>query len=157
MAPILVGFIGSAAVHAAVLALLLKSPAEPPKTPPSPPMSAASARESSEAISVRLIPPAAPKSSSDETKLGAGSVKKTCTDVMKSYRGIGVTLTAPPWLVMEAPPQYPAYRAGIRPGDELIELYPAVDDNGYARYTVIRKNIPKVYRIKLEKICFEEQ
>jgi len=86
-------------------------------------------------------------SSNEETKF--------CNDKSIQYSGIGVTYSTSSWIIIEAPPSYPAYKAGIRKGDYFKNPGVQPDEDGYQDVYVERDNQELHFRIKEEKICYQ--
>jgi len=141
------GVIGTLVVHASVL-LLFISPSCTPKHPPS---AAAEQR-----VSVNLLPPPSPAAhlSAEGPNPGGGTPSDPCP-AEKQYEGIGILWMPGTRLIVKAPPGYPAYRAGIRVGDMLVnpdELYPR---GNILEIDVFRHTTRLTFKVKLEKICFD--
>lgn len=78
-----------------------------------------------------------------------------CKDKASTYQGIGVLYYGPVNAVYKAPEQYPAYRAGIRVGDQLLNPGEEVI-NGYVDVYIQRGYEKLRFHIKIGTICFEE-
>jgi C-terminal processing protease CtpA/Prc len=80
-----------------------------------------------------------------------GSEKKPCDN---KYEGIGIRYN---WaendrLVIDAPPEFPAYKAGIRVGDTFMGIKIA---DGIGTVRIISRGRDLTYKIKTTMICFE--
>lgn len=49
---------------------------------------------------------------------------RRCPADAKIYIGVGFTYNPTTWVVIEAPTFFPAYRAGLRPGDQIVTMLP---------------------------------
>lgn len=77
-----------------------------------------------------------------------------CKSENEKYYGIGILHVQ--MMVIQAPPEYPAYQAGIRVGDLITNLY---HENGidYLNVEVTRDNTALVFlRIKKVQVCFDK-
>jgi len=78
-----------------------------------------------------------------------------CEGKDKNYIGIGMMIQPGTRLVINVPEMYPAYRAGIRVNDVIVDPYgPVIDRAGYIEFGVERDNVISRVRIKAEKICY---
>ena len=81
-----------------------------------------------------------------------------CNGKSDTYVGAGIIIQPGSDLVTSAPPQYPAYKAGIRVGDKLIDPFGSdVMPDGYIDFTVLRNNELIKFHIKAEKICYKNK
>jgi hypothetical protein len=154
-----VGVIGTVLVHATVVLILLwssiiKSCGDgESSTPSQPPL-----------LEVRLIS----KSSDDisiQSTLGKDSRMgmdgnpdpRICNDKDASYIGIGIIYSIFTAVVLSAPSDYPAYKAGIRVDDILLDPHTPADKDGYVIYRILRGKDQLLFRVKQERICYEEE
>jgi len=72
--------------------------------------------------------------------------------VGKSYRGIGMQFNLRD-IVINAPQSYPAFQAGIRVGDIVIDPNIEPDGEGYETVNFIHSGKAHRLRIKTEWIC----
>jgi hypothetical protein len=56
-------------------------------------------------------------------------------------------------VVSDAPQSYPAYKAGIRPGDAVLNPYFQPDADGYDTVDIARHGRRHHWRIKTQWIC----
>ncbi len=77
-----------------------------------------------------------------------------CEGKDKNYVGIGMIAQPGSNRVIVVPEQYPAYKAGIRRGDVILDLYGPEIVNGYLTFTVNRGNDITRIKIHVEKICY---
>ncbi len=81
--------------------------------------------------------------------------EKICEGKDKNYVGIGMMIQPGTRRVINVPVMYPAYRAGIRPNDVIVDPYgPVIKDDGYIEFEVERDKVISRMRIKAEKICY---
>jgi hypothetical protein len=72
------------------------------------------------------------------------------------YEGIGILHSFGTEIVISAPAEYPAYRAGIRVGDTVMELYKI--PGAKAKYVKVHRSgvpDPLEFMIPMEEICFD--
>lgn len=96
---------------------------------------------------------------------GTGEVQETnnrypvdsrvCSNRDKNYLGIGMLYNVGSNLVTYVPTFYPAYLAGVRVGDFLLNPEEPIQD-GYINLRFIRGYIEHRLRIKTEMICFNQ-
>jgi hypothetical protein len=146
-----IGICFSILLHLCIFLFLFWKPTILPPPPPPP--------EKQKPVSVRLI------ARNDTTKENIPITKdgwklsrrdpELCRSVDgKTYVGIGIKFD--PWLykITRAPEQYPAYIAGMRVGDALVNPYASADENGYIDMDVFRGEQRISFHIKREKICY---
>ena len=82
-----------------------------------------------------------------------------CPKGTLSYNGIGVIYSYFEWVVMEAPRQFPAYLAGIRVGDQLLNVTPETKMTiGKPMEIRTRRNGVEIdYTITPLKICYRDK
>lgn len=146
-----IGIVGTVLIHIIVPIYLLWPKAQVPPQPPPPP-------PTSKVVSVSLIP----QSSSEDSRKGndpgvdGAPDPKICADKDPSYEGIGITHSFGTELVLTAPATYPAYKAGIRIGDMVVELY-RIPSTNMMFVHVNRHGKHLKFKVKREKICFREE
>lgn len=88
---------------------------------------------------------------------GAANQVPRCKD-NETYDGIGVTYGIGTGQIATAPPYYPAYKAGVRVGDVVINSE-FITENGYTSFTVSRLGVSDHihFKVKLDKICYETE
>lgn len=153
----IVGIVGTLVIHLAVLlALQPASIPPPPPPPPGQPPGNEEPPEKHDRVKVRLLS----KSKSDKEYfiaknrgLNGRPDPRICQAANEQYEGIGIIYS--PWtsLVLSAPAEYPAYKAGMRVGDMLVDLKPDVVD-GWLTHEVVRHDKRFKFRIHTDKICF---
>lgn len=111
-------------------------------------------------VQVRLLPKEE-KTAAEKTEADKGAPTEmsitdlVCTDEKSTYKGIGIIWWPDTGQVLEAPEFNPAYKAGIRVGDFIINDVTQVD--GYVDIIVLRNYNKLTFRIKTENICFDEK
>ena len=144
------GIVGTLIVHLALpVYLLWPRDAVPPPPPPA----------KKGAVEVKLIPMSAveeTKIKGPEPGIDGAPDPRICSAQDKEYEGIGIIHQMGTWLITSAPAAYPAYRAGARVGDMIVELYQEEGGSPYMRLHVNRHGVHFKFRIKKEKICFNE-
>lgn len=88
----------------------------------------------------------------DIIEASASKDDNPCTLETSSYIGVGIVHSLSSNMIMQAPEQYPAYRAGIRKGDIFISV---TEDGEYKNLTVTRNGITLEFHIKTQPICYE--
>jgi hypothetical protein len=81
-----------------------------------------------------------------------------CPKGLKSYSGIGVIYSWFEWQVLEVPRQFPAYQAGIRVGDLLLNVTPETKMT-IGKPTLVRTSRNGVeidYTITPLKVCYRD-
>lgn len=74
----------------------------------------------------------------------------------REYLGIGITFMPGTHVVVTAPPGYPAYEAGIRIGDYLMDPWTRENEHGVVTMIAIRGYEKHVFHIKMDRICYSE-
>jgi hypothetical protein len=77
-----------------------------------------------------------------------------CADKSQVFLGVGVLYSRDDGMVTYAPEYYPAFRAGIRTGDLILNPDDQVDASGYITLKISRQGRSLIFRIKAEKICY---
>ena len=145
-----VGIIGTLVIHLA-LPIYLLWPRHPPPPPP--------ASEIEHSVRVTLIPKisAAPAiTEGDGPGINGAPDPRICAGRHKTYTGIGIIHGIGTLRIDSAPATYPAYKAGLRVGDQIVELYHEIGGSPYMRVHVTRNGQHLKFRIKVEPICYEE-
>jgi len=109
-------------------------------------------------IVVTLLPPTQHKSiilPPDESPIKVLSHidPDICANKDNSYMGVGFRYSPFTNLVIDVPEYYPAYKAGIRVGDLLLDPDSPIVD-GYLNIEIIRGYQQIHFRIKAEQICY---
>ena len=116
------------------------------------------AKEEEVYVSVRLLPKAdkltiSDRGLSESTPTYYQPDEKICSGQDKFYLGIGVIYQFGSNLLTHVPEQYPAYKAGLRVGDEYLN--PGEDPvNGYLRVEIIRESTKMEFKVKVYTICY---
>lgn len=113
----------------------------------------------STSVSVQLLELEIIKTSSSVSGLGDGNtipnIERICSPNSKSYIGAGFLYSSSTYLVIYIPETYPAYLAGLRLGDMIMN--PFVDPvNGYFEFDILRHYQHMHFSVKADKICFKE-
>lgn len=77
-----------------------------------------------------------------------------CSATEDFYYGVGILSITGTGIIVQAPPTYPAYRAGVRVGDQLVEFHNVPGSEGIVYLTIIRDGAVKKFRMQKENICF---
>lgn len=80
-----------------------------------------------------------------------------CEGKDASYEGVGMIIQPGSNRVISAPPQYPAYKAGIRKGDRIADPYGPAARHGVVAFVVEGAHGARTVRIRMAKICFRPQ
>ena len=89
-------------------------------------------------------------------QVGPYSDDAICDGKDKNYMGVGMIIQPGSNRVTNAPEQYPAYKAGIRQGDIIIDPYGPTEVDGHIIFEVKRGSSNIRIQIKVEKICYNE-
>lgn len=140
-------------IHAIFL-FTLSTTLTPPPPPPPPP-----ARDN---IKVKLVESAPLNYVQQDTttvdEYGKKVYKrdeKMCAGLDNTYLGIGIMIQPGSDTVIAAPPQYPAYKAGMRIGDYIVNPWGVVIVDGYLDYDVRRSTEILKFHVKVENICYK--
>lgn len=101
-----------------------------------------------------------PSDSVQVTVIGATGIPmsdpndEACTKDDETYMGIGIIYWPATGIVLKAPHQYPAYKAGIREGDVLNDIHAKPDKDGYVTHELNRLGHELTFSAKQELICF---
>lgn len=79
-----------------------------------------------------------------------------CKGKDKKYVGIGMIYNPGTNIIYRLPQDYPAYKAGLRLGDLIVDPYLPIVNN-YLDIVVRRGNEFLSFHIKVENICFQEK
>jgi hypothetical protein len=144
--------IGSLLIHAAFLLILAMSWISPP----------APKHENTKSwIKVELIETKPAPKSKDNTpldKYGKKVYKRDeviCSNKDNTYVGVGLIIQPGADTVLSAPEQYPAYIAGMRVGDFILDPFFTQIVNGYLDFDVRRGTEIIKFHIKVENICYK--
>lgn len=143
-----VGAIGSLIVHALVVLILFwQAPTtEDPPLVDVPNPTAVLKDKPSDSVEVTIIGETGPPK--------ADPSDEACTTSDETYMGIGIIFWPATGIVLKAPPQYPAYKAGIREGDVLSDVHAKADKDGYVTHELNRLGHILTFSAKQELICF---
>jgi hypothetical protein len=144
--------IGSLLIHAAFLFVLVSAAGLKPPPPPPP----------KNDIRIELVEtkPAIPPPP-DKTRLDKHGKKVyerdevICSNKDNTYVGVGLMIQPGSDTVVSAPKQYPAYLAGIRVGDFIIDPFFTNIVDGYLDFRVIRGYDVIQFHIRVENICYK--
>ncbi len=75
-----------------------------------------------------------------------------CTIEKSSYTGIGIMHTFSDQLIIQAPKDYPAGKAGIQVGDTYVN---SSDKDGYRDVVISRDGVIMNFHIKMQPICYQ--
>ena len=149
--PKLLGITITVLLHLLVVVALLWQPTkvqEPPTAPPPP--------KREKFLEVRLLPPDTVDGvQNDGNTPAGGEVTQRCANGDNTYLGVGIVHNLGSGYISSVPRIYPAYKAGIREGDILVEMYriPSTDK----MHLVVERDGLNISRtIKMEQICFSE-
>lgn len=121
-----------------------------------------------QSVEVKLLPKELSKKAqiqnkgTDPTLPPTQTNKVICTGQDKNYEGVGIIYNsdreAGVGVVMLAPEYYPAYKAGLRVGDYIMNI-PLFVTDGYIMFDIQRftgdgRSYRLTYNIKIEKICY---
>jgi predicted metalloprotease with PDZ domain len=125
----------------------------PPPPPPPPP-------DEPKPVTVRLIPKEQPSKDPEILKGNKDSLSyptdpHICSSKDKSYRGVGIIYSYGSNMIVHAPEYYPAYKAGLRLGDFIVNETTEV--NGYIDFDVRRGYTKLFFHIKLDNICYNDE
>ena len=81
--------------------------------------------------------------------------KKICELADNTYIGVGIIFAPFNDTISYAPEQYPAYKAGIRVGDTILNPTEEMI-NGYIKFEIMRGIARFTFNVKAEKICYQE-
>ena len=144
--------IGSLLIHAAFLLILAMSWVTPPTHK----------KENNTArIKVELIETKPAAKADDNTPLDKHGKKVykrdevICSNKDNTYVGVGLIIQPGSDTVVSAPEQYPAYIAGMRVGDFIIDPFFVNIINGYLDFDVRRGIEILQFHIKVENICYK--
>ncbi len=92
-----------------------------------------------------------------ETKGTGPGGQQDCKQGEDFYYGIGIRHLLSSREVIEAPPSYPAFKAGIRVGDYLVDYYNLPGGDGVVHVLILRDGLKKMFRVQKENICFAKE
>lgn len=85
---------------------------------------------------------------------GSYTNEQICSGKDKNYIGVGMIIQPGTNRVTNVPEQYPAYKAGIRNGDIIVDPYGPTIMNGYVSFDIRRGDQILNIKIHAEKICY---
>lgn len=149
----IIAVIGSLLIHAAFLLILSFSwlSAPQPKKPPI------------ENVHVELIETKQPATHPpvDQTPVDKHGKKiyrrdeVICSGKDNTYVGVGIMIQPGSDTVTSAPEQYPAYMAGMRVGDFILDPFSTQIVDGYIDFDVRRNTDILKFHIKVDNICYK--
>lgn len=145
------GISGTLIIHLSLLLSFIIIPAIK-KTPLSPPP------VTEKEITVALLPPTTHRSdilpANGDTETVTQVDPNICENQGKTYLGVGLRYSPFTNLIIHVPEFYPAYKAGMRVGDMLLDPDTPIVD-GYLDIEVVRGYQQIHFRIKAEQICYK--
>ena len=139
--------------------LFLFLPLAPVNSSPDPALNVT--KKESTPIEVKLIPIVKPPID-PETKLSEKGKAvsypvddKICDGKDKTYKGVGIIYNPGTNIITHVPEYYPAYIAGLRVGDYILNPNSPVL-NDYINFEILRQREHLHFRIKTDNICFQE-
>lgn len=155
----LIGIVGTAMVHLAIVIPFFIPACTYKYPPPGHPPGEESKREEMlvnimpfKSGDVEAVAPPNPDA------ITAAEKVDPCPDKTKTYEGVGIIYDPNSFRVLKVPADLPAYRAGVRPGDLFLHPYPGGGtgiSDGYANFDFVRKGQQFSLRIKTEMICYD--
>jgi hypothetical protein len=112
-------------------------------------------------VEVRLLPYSDPSIGEIKPDEGLEKIKypsdgRICNGKDKFYKGIGIIYNPGSFVIIYAPEYYPAYKAGLRIGDRIVDPdIPEID--GYVDIEINRGYSIEQFHIKTDNICFNEE
>lgn len=146
-----VGIIGTLIIHLALPVYLLWPTKMYPVVPPS-------TSTTEHVVEVKLLPMTAAEEAitvGDGPGINGAPDPRICAGKHKTYTGIGIIHGMGSLRIDSAPATYPAYRAGLRVGDQIVEIYKEDGNSPYMRVQVLRDGRHFKFRIKMEQICYD--
>lgn len=113
-------------------------------------------------IKIKLLPP---KDLHQENKTaqiqgngkGYRVINKTiCAGQNEKFRGIGIKVSFGSEIIIEAPEQYPAYKAGLRLNDRVISMSVKDDTVDFEQITVERSGQVLNFKILKDTVCYKK-
>jgi membrane-associated protease RseP (regulator of RpoE activity) len=148
----ILGIMGSILVHLVILISIIRAPESIPtrRLPLDEP----------ESIQITLIPmPSVTESKADNSDADLAATYPTdssiCAGQNKTYVGVGFIMSFGSDLIIHIPEFYPAYKAGMRLGDFILNPYEPII-NGWIDFDVLRHTEKLHFHIKADNICFNE-
>jgi len=147
-----IGISGTLIIHLSLLLQFIVIPVLKKPPPPPPP-------GNQQEVEVTLLPPVEHKSIilppiDAPAEIIAQVDPDICKNQSDSYMGVGFKYSPFTALIIHVPEYYPAYRAGIRLGDMILDPDTPIV-NGYLDIEIMRGYQQMHFRIKAEKICFK--
>lgn len=144
-----VGIIGSITVHLIVIVAFFLTP-----TPPLPQKAEPPFPTDDTPTNVTLLMDEAEMSNG----MGISNQPLTfdgnpCPPGAKTYLGVGISYNQVTGQIEQAPSAHPAYKAGIRVGDLLVNN-PYPDENNMMHLNIIQGNHQQTLSIKATQICY---
>lgn len=150
---LIIAVTGSLFIHAAFLLILSLSWLHAPLPPK---------KGTTETIRVELIetkqPSTHPPANTTVDKHGKKVYKRDeviCSGKDNTYIGVGIMIQPGSDTVTSAPEQYPAYIAGMRVGDFIIDPFFSNIVDGYIDFDVRRGTDILKFHIKVDNICYK--
>ena len=144
-----IALIGSLLIHAAFLFVLFSGTGikPPPKQ-----------EKKQDRLNVELIT-VMPEVANVGPKPGDAGYKRDevmCAGKDNTYVGVGIKIQPGSDTIVAAPEQYPAYRAGMRVGDFIIDPFGVDIVDGYMDFKIMRHTEVFQFHIKVENICYKK-
>lgn len=146
----IIALIGSLLIHAAFLFVLFSNAGikPPPKQ-----------EKKQDTMKVELITVAPVVVEKNIPKPGDKGYKRDeimCAGKDNTYTGVGIMIQPGSDTIIKAPEQYPAYRAGMRVGDFIIDPFGVDIVDGYMDFRIMRHTEVIQFHIKVENICYKK-
>lgn len=90
--------------------------------------------------------------STGEAQVDGIKTEQVCDSENETYMGVGITYAPFSGEILSAPSDYPAYKAGLRPGDIIQERNKTA--NGWVTYDILREGKNLSFQMKEQPICF---
>jgi predicted metalloprotease with PDZ domain len=81
--------------------------------------------------------------------------ERVCDGKDKSYKGVGFIWNPQTNVITHIPEFYPAYQAGMRKGDMVINPENPIS-NDRIHFFVVRSHAQLEFNVKVDKICFQD-
>jgi len=150
----IIAVVCSILIHAAVLSLLVFT-----KLPPPPPKNNQESKLNNLRIEILSKNSyTASNVSADIDKYGKKVFKRDeviCANKDNTYLGVGLMIQPGTDRIVSAPKQYPAYIAGMRVGDFIVDPFSTKVVDGYIDFDVRRGIQILQFHVKAKNICYK--